>query len=229
MLRIFEDVKREVSGGACASYIPALASADPSLFAVSICTVDGQQFSCGDAAATFSFQSCVKPLIYAVAVEDRGLSLVHRHVGFEPSGLAFNEVSLNPAGLPHNPMVNAGAISTGALVGPGCVRSVAGRGRLYCSLTRVCGDPLSCSLDNAAKFRYFQKRLQAMAGGRKVSFSQETYLGEVRVAAAVAAFLSSHPTRHLCAARDGLAQQRARRLHDGRGCLPALRRPHDGA
>ena len=143
MLRIFEDVKREVSGGACASYIPALASADPSLFAVSICTVDGQQFSCGDAAATFSFQSCVKPLIYAVAVEDRGLSLVHRHVGFEPSGLAFNEVSLNPAGLPHNPMVNAGAISTGALVGPGCVRSVAVPGRLCCSLPRVdVGPPL---------------------------------------------------------------------------------------
>jgi glutaminase len=31
-------------------------------------------------------------MMYAVAVEDRGLSLVHRHVGFEPSGLAFNEV-----------------------------------------------------------------------------------------------------------------------------------------
>ena len=140
MLRIFEDVKREVSGGACASYIPALASADPSLFAVSICTVDGQQFSCGDAAATFSFQSCVKPLIYAVAVEDRGLSLVHRHVGFEPSGLAFNEVSLNPAGLPHNPMVNAGAISTGALVGPGCVRGVAGRGAVVpLQVTPACG------------------------------------------------------------------------------------------
>ena len=117
-MRVFDDVKREVSGGACASYIPALASADPNLFAVSVCTVDGQQFSCGDTDATFSFQSCVKPLVYAVAVEDRGLSLVHRHVGFEPSGLAFNEVSLNPAGLPHNPMVNAGAISTGALVGP---------------------------------------------------------------------------------------------------------------
>ena len=118
VMRVFDDVKREVSGGACASYIPALASADPNLFAVSVCTVDGQQFSCGDTDATFSFQSCVKPLVYAVAVEDRGLSLVHRHVGFEPSGLAFNEVSLNPAGLPHNPMVNAGAISTGALVGP---------------------------------------------------------------------------------------------------------------
>jgi glutaminase len=93
VIRIFEEVKREVKGGACASYIPALASADPSQFAVSICTVDGQQFSFGDTDATFSIQSCVKPMMYAVAVEDRGLSLVHRHVGFEPSGLAFNEVS----------------------------------------------------------------------------------------------------------------------------------------
>jgi glutaminase len=115
VVRIFEDIKRDVKGGACATYIPALASADPSLFAVSICTVDGQQFSYGDVDSTFSIQasrapfplphffrargtlsiflqSCVKPLMYAVAVEDRGLSLVHRHVGFEPSGLAFNEV-----------------------------------------------------------------------------------------------------------------------------------------
>jgi hypothetical protein len=35
-------------------------------------------------------------------------------------------------------------------------------------------------MDNAARFRYFKDKLQAIAGGRKISFSQETYLGEVR-------------------------------------------------
>jgi glutaminase len=33
---------------------------------------------------------------------------VHDHVGFEPSGRAFNEFVLNSNGLPHNPLINAG-------------------------------------------------------------------------------------------------------------------------
>ena len=99
---------------------------------------------CCSAAGTASIQSCVKPLIYATAVEDNGLKSVHRHVGIEPSGLAFNEVSLNSDNLPHNPMINAGAIATGS-----CVRPKA---------------------DMAERFKYFMERLRALAGGEKVWF-----------------------------------------------------------
>jgi glutaminase len=62
----------QVHDGDCATYIPILAEANPEWFSVSICTVDGQQFSFGDTDVNFSIQSCVKPLMYAVAVEDRG-------------------------------------------------------------------------------------------------------------------------------------------------------------
>lgn len=41
---------------------------------------------------------------------------VHRWVGEEPSGVAFNAPIFDKLGRPHNPMVNAGAIMTCALI-----------------------------------------------------------------------------------------------------------------
>lgn len=41
---------------------------------------------------------------------------VHKWVGEEPSGVAFNAPIFDKLGRPHNPMVNAGAIMTCALI-----------------------------------------------------------------------------------------------------------------
>uniref|UniRef100_A0AAY4DFY2 glutaminase n=1 Tax=Denticeps clupeoides TaxID=299321 RepID=A0AAY4DFY2_9TELE len=106
---IYESAKK-LSGGQVADYIPQLAKFSSDLWAVSLCTVDGQRHTVGDTKVPFCLQSCVKPLKYSIAVHDHGTEYVHRFIGKEPSGLRFNKLFLNEDDKPHNPMVNAGAI-----------------------------------------------------------------------------------------------------------------------
>lgn len=103
--------------GELADYIPQLAAADPDSFGVSICTIDGQIYSAGDVDEEFTIQSISKPFTYALAVQDLGLEAVLEKVDVEPSGEAFNEISLErESGRPRNPMINAGAIAAYSLV-----------------------------------------------------------------------------------------------------------------
>ena len=105
-----------VTDGTVASYIPELASADPSTFGIAIATVDGQVFEIGDASTPFTIQSISKPLVFGMALAERGNFAVLSRVGVEPSGNPFNSVSVDAASRPFNPMVNAGAIVTTALI-----------------------------------------------------------------------------------------------------------------
>ena len=106
-----------VHDGQVATYIPELAKVDPRLFGIAIATVDGRVYEVGDTRQHFTIQSISKPLVYGMALEDRGVEQVRRTVGVEPSGDAFNSISLEPVtGRPMNPMINAGAIATTSLV-----------------------------------------------------------------------------------------------------------------
>jgi len=129
------DVVINNEGGNNASYIPQLAKVDPDQFAISITTVDGQHFSIGDSDTQFCIQSCCKPLNYLLArrcFQDKP-GYVHDCVGKEPSGRKFNEMTLKSVGpvvhgggegessgrrIPHNPMINAGAIMCTSMVHP---------------------------------------------------------------------------------------------------------------
>ena len=108
---------RGLTAGAVANYIPELAKADPDAFGICIVTADGYVYEIGDYDREFTMQSVSKPAVYAAGLADRGREGVLRKVGVEPSGEAFNSISLNPqTGAPLNPMINAGAIAMAGLV-----------------------------------------------------------------------------------------------------------------
>ncbi len=102
-----------VSEGKVADYIPELAKADPRLFGICVATRDGHIYEVGDTRCDFTIQSISKALSYGLALEDRGEGHVLSRIGVEPSGEAFNAISLRAgSGTPFNPMINAGAIAT---------------------------------------------------------------------------------------------------------------------
>jgi glutaminase len=116
LARLHEQWKGDDSG-AVADYIPPLALADPGAFGIAIATTDGHHYEVGDSATRFTIQSMSKPFTYALALADRGFGAVDAKVGVEPSGEAFNSISLAPdSGRPLNPMINAGAITSTSLV-----------------------------------------------------------------------------------------------------------------
>ena len=103
--------------GKVATYIPELAKAEPRMFGIALVTADGQIYQVGDAGRPFTIQSISKPFVYGLALEDHGVDYVLSKVGVEPTGEAFNSIVFDERNnRPFNPMVNAGAIATTALV-----------------------------------------------------------------------------------------------------------------
>ena len=108
---------RDLQEGAVADYIPELGHADPQAFGLCVATVDGHIYEVGDSLTPFTIQSISKPFVYGLALEDCGKEAVLEKIGVEPTGDAFNEISLEPEhGRPFNPMINAGAIAATSLV-----------------------------------------------------------------------------------------------------------------
>jgi len=128
--------------GDVATYIPVLAGVDPELFGVCVVETGAGVHEAGDTAVEFSVQSISKAFVYALVCEAFGHEGVLDRVGVDNTGLPFNSViavELND-GHPMNPMVNAGAIATTALL-PG--RSAAEQWEVARDgLSRFAGRPL---------------------------------------------------------------------------------------
>ncbi len=158
-----ETIHAELQGltdGNVASYIPQLARTDPAQFRVSIVTTEGLAHHIGgdpgQPQPRVCVQSCCKPLLYGMALNEHGTDAVGRHVGREPSGSTFNDFRFDSDGKPFNPLINAGAIMSASLIGNG--------------------------LNGDERFARVLDMWKRMVGPSEVSFDNLTYLGELRTA-----------------------------------------------
>lgn len=141
--------------GALADYIPELAAVDPDKLGLALSTVDGTIYSAGDDDVEFTMQSLSKPFAYALAIKELGLKQVLEKVGVEPSGEAFNQISLEKErNIPKNPMINSGAITTHSLI------------------------PAKKTVSRAEQLRRFLSGL----AGRELSFDEQVYNSEIKTA-----------------------------------------------
>jgi glutaminase len=106
-----------VTDGALADYIPELTEVDPTGFGLTLSAADGYLYESGDSRTEFTIQSISKPFTYALALDQVGQQAVDAKIGVEPSGDAFNEISVDEhTKTPKNPMINAGAIAAVSLI-----------------------------------------------------------------------------------------------------------------
>lgn len=109
--KVYAEIKAGDNLGQVAAYIPELSKVDPEKFGICLTTIDGKQYSAGDAGETFSIQSIAKVLSLSLAFACVG-EPIWKRVDVEPSGTAFNSLLQleSEGGIPRNPMINAGAI-----------------------------------------------------------------------------------------------------------------------
>ena len=112
------DQFRDTSRGANASYIPYLANVNSRLFGIAIATADGKVYELGDTEFEFGIESISKAFVLAMAMQERGATVIEDSVGVNATGLPFNSVlaiELEPQRAV-SPLVNAGAIATNSLI-----------------------------------------------------------------------------------------------------------------
>ena len=90
---IYEKLKLDQSGSPD-PFLKKLNHINENHFGISICTVDGQRFSIGDATTPFCMQSLARPITYGITLDELD-GEVHKFQGREPSGRKFNEIVLD--------------------------------------------------------------------------------------------------------------------------------------
>jgi len=111
------DSFKKIKGGKNAQYIPALSKVNPNLYAISICTINGDKYDIGDYDTLFAIESTSKIFSLALALEKFGPDYLRKRIGDKPSHLPFNSVKAieNIPTHASNSFSNAGAMATTCL------------------------------------------------------------------------------------------------------------------
>lgn len=103
--------------GKVADYIPELGKANAQSIALSVVNSNGTVVSAGDIQQKFTIQSISKIIALMIAVKENGEATIFEKMGYFGTDKPFNHFgNLETMGKPLNPMMNAGAILTTALI-----------------------------------------------------------------------------------------------------------------
>lgn len=107
-----------VQDGDVSTVYPALHAVPPDLFGICVVSLEGNEFVAGDVDVPFALMSVAKPFTLALVIDAVGPEIVLEHVGVDATGRPFDSVAAIEESVDGrtNPMVNAGAIATTALL-----------------------------------------------------------------------------------------------------------------
>ena len=107
-----------IKGGKNADYIPELKKINPNLYAISIFTVDGEEYNIGDYNHEFAIESCSKVFTLALALKMFGIRVLKTKIGEMKTIYAFNSIKAIETNKIHtiNSFHNGGAMATTSLL-----------------------------------------------------------------------------------------------------------------
>ncbi len=111
------DRYRSNEDGEISNVYPALSRVPGDLFGICIAGTGGELYAVGDTDHEFTLMSVSKPFVFALVCDALGAIAAREQLGVNATGLPFNSLGAVEGGDGRtNPMVNAGAIATTALV-----------------------------------------------------------------------------------------------------------------
>jgi glutaminase len=111
---IYAEIKKRKITGKNADYIPELKKVNPKLLAISIYTINGEEYDVGDFDEEVAIESVSKVFSLALALKTVGTSKVSKMIGTQQTFSAFNSISAIEDSPNHtiNSFENGGAMST---------------------------------------------------------------------------------------------------------------------
>ena len=119
---IFNKVKKLKQKGENIDYIPYLKKEDPTIYAISVCNVNGDMMNFGDYDKEVGIESVSKVFTLSLALDIHGVDKITKCIGSAKEKRAFNSMKdvVNTKNHTINSFVNAGAMATTSLLYDKC-------------------------------------------------------------------------------------------------------------